>query len=79
MLNSTDILGPAKKTPTLVRRVTRRTAQPGELAPIWPLMGETRRPEHVAQPETIHKQRQPQKYVVHAKVHAPMELREPEV
>ena len=49
LLNNTDICCPAKKTPTPVKRVTRRTAQPGEVAPIWPLTGETRRPKHVPQ------------------------------
>ena len=44
MLNNTDILCPAKKTPTQVKRVTRRTAQPGEIVPIWPLTGKTRKP-----------------------------------
>ena len=47
--NDTDICCPVKKPPTPVKRVTRRTAQPGEVAPIWPLTGETRRPEHVPQ------------------------------
>ena len=47
LLNDTDICCPAKKPPTSVNRVTRRTAQPREVAPIWPLTGETRRPEHV--------------------------------
>ena len=34
LLNNTDILCPAKKTPTPVKRVTRRTAQSGEMAQI---------------------------------------------
>ena len=50
LLNSREFLCLAKKTPTPVKRVTRRRAQPGEVAPIWPLTGETRRPEHVSQP-----------------------------
>ena len=50
LLNRTDILCPAKKTPTPIKRVPRRTAQPGEVAPIWPLTGETGRPEHIPQP-----------------------------
>ena len=50
-LNTTvDILCPTKKAPSPVKRVTERTAQPGEVAPIWLLTGETRRPEHVPQP-----------------------------
>ena len=66
----THILCPAKKAPSPVKRVTRRKAQLRQVAPIWPLTGETRKPEHVLQP---------QKYVVHAKVHAPMEQPETEV
>ena len=49
LLNNTDIFCPAKKTPTPVKRVTRRTALPVEVAAIWPLTGETRKPEHVPQ------------------------------
>ena len=79
LLNNADILCPAKKTPMLVRRVTRRMAQPGEVAPVWPLTGETRRPEHVPHPQPIQRQRQPHKHVVHAEVYAPMEPPEPEV
>ena len=66
LLNNIDIFCPAKKPPTPVKRVTRRTAQPGEVAPIWPLTGETRKPEHVPQQQQqqqqqpIQKQRQPQ-------------------
>ena len=37
LLNDTDICCPVKKVPTLVERVTIRKAQPGEVAPIWPL------------------------------------------
>ena len=48
-MKDTDICCPAKKPSTPVRRVTRRTAQPGEVAPIWPLTGDTRKPEHVPQ------------------------------
>ena len=44
-----DILCPAKKAPSAVKRGTRKTVQPGEVTPIWPLTGETRRPEHVPQ------------------------------
>ena len=36
LLNNTDICCPAKKALTLITRVTRRTAQLGEVAPIWP-------------------------------------------
>ena len=39
LLNDTDICCPAKKPPTPVKRVTRRTVQPGEVAPIWPFTG----------------------------------------
>ena len=49
LLNNTDICCPVKKPPTPVKRVTSRTAQPGEVAPIWPLTGKTRRPEYVPQ------------------------------
>ena len=49
LLNDTDICCPAKKPLTPVKRVTRRTAQPGEVAPIWPLTGDTRKPEYVPQ------------------------------
>ena len=40
-------LCPAKRTPTPVKGVTKRTAQLGEVVPIWPVTGETRRSEHV--------------------------------
>ena len=43
------------------------------------LTGETRMPEHVPKPQPIQRQRQPQKHVVHAEVHAHMESPEPEV
>ena len=79
LLTNRDILCPVKKAPTPVKRVTRRTAQPGEVAPIWPLTGETRKPEHVPQPQPIQKQIQPQKHMVHAEVYAPMEPPEAEV
>ena len=46
LLNDTDICCPAKKPSTPVKRVTRRTAQPGEVAPMWPLTGDTSKPEH---------------------------------
>ena len=49
LLNNIDICCPVKKPPTPAKTVRRRTAQPGEVAPIWPLTGETRRPEHVPQ------------------------------
>ena len=52
LLTDTDICCPAKKPSTPVKRVTRRTAQPGEVAPIWPLTGDTRKPEHVLQKPT---------------------------
>ena len=48
LLNDTDICFPAKKLSTPNKRVT-RTAQPGEVAPIWPLTGDTRKPEHIPQ------------------------------
>ena len=83
LLNDTDTCCPAKKLPPPVKRVTRRTAQPGEVAPIWPLSGETRRPEHLPQQQQhqqpIQRQIQAQKPVVQAEVHAPMEPPEPEV
>ena len=44
LLYDTDICCPVKKPLTPVKRVTRRTAQPGEIAPIWPLTGDTRKP-----------------------------------
>ena len=49
LMNNTDILCPAKEPPTPVKRITSRAAQPEEVAPIWPLTGETRKPEHVPQ------------------------------
>ena len=52
ILNDTDICCPAKKPSTPAKRVTRRTAQPGEVAPIWPLTSDTRKPEHVPQQPT---------------------------
>ena len=82
LLNNTDIFCPAKKPPTPVKRVTRRIAQPGEVAPIWPLTGITRKPEHVPQQQhqqPVQRQIQPQKLVVQAEVHAPMDPPEPEV
>ena len=36
--------------PSPVKRVTRRTPQPGDVAQIWPLAGETRKPEYIPQP-----------------------------
>ena len=48
-LNTTDILCPTKKAPTPVNRVTRRTTQLEEVAPVWPLTCETRS-EYVPQP-----------------------------
>ena len=78
VMNDTDICCPAKKPSTPVKRVTRRTAQPGEVAPIWPLTGDTRKPEHIPQQPT-QRQVQPHKIVVQAEVHAPMEPLEPEV
>ena len=39
-----DILCPAKKAPSPDKGVTRMTAQPGEVAPIWSLTGETKNP-----------------------------------
>ena len=77
-MNNTDIFGLAKKPPTSVKRVTRRTAQP-EVAPIWPLIGETRKPEHVPQQQPVQRQRQSKNIVVQAEVHAPLEPPEPEV
>ena len=49
LLNNTDILCPVKKPATPIKRVTRRAVQPGQVAPIWPLTGETRKPGHVPQ------------------------------
>ena len=78
LLNETDICCLAKKPSTPVKRVTRRTEQAGEVAPIWPLTGDTRKPEHVPQQPT-QRQIQPHKIVVQAEVHASMEPLEPEV
>ena len=83
LLNDTDNCCPAKKPPTPVKRVT-RTTQPGEVAPIWPLTGDTRKPEHVPQQQQQHQQPtkrqiQPHKLVVHAEVHSPMEPLEPKI
>ena len=60
-----DILCPAKKAASSVKRVTRRTAQPEEIAPIRPL-----RPEHVSQ--QVYRKIQPHKHVL-------MELPKPKV
>ena len=63
LLNNTDIFCPVKKPHTPIKRVTRRTAQLGEIAPIWPLTCETRKPKHVPQqqnPQPIQRQIQPQ-------------------
>ena len=60
LLNNTDTLYSVKKTHTPVKRVTRMTVLTGEVASIWPLTGETRKPEHVPQPQPIQKQKQPQ-------------------
>ena len=70
-----DILCPLRKVPPPVKRVTRRTAQPGDVAAIWPLAGETRKPEHVPQP--LQKQMQPQKDLVQAELHALLESTKP--
>ena len=86
LLNDTDICCPAKKPCTPAKRIT-RTAQPGEVAPIWPLTGKTRRPEHVPQQQQQQQQQQqptqrqiqPHKLVVQAEVHDPMEPSEPKV
>ena len=79
LLNNTDIFCPAKMPPTPVMRVTRRTAQAGEVASIWPLTGETRKPEHVTQQQPTQRQRQPEKPVMHGEVHASIEPPEPEI
>ena len=71
-----DILCPVKKGPSTVKSVT-RTAQPGEIASIWPLRGETRGSEQILQP--VQRQIQPHKYVVWVEVQAPMEPPETEV
>ena len=76
LLNDTDNCYPEKKPSTPVKRVTRRTAQPGEVPPIWPLTDETRWPKQVLQQQhlqPIQRQLQPHKIVVQAEVHAPME------
>ena len=78
LLTNTDICCPVKKPSTPVKRVTRRTVQPGEVAPIWSLTGDTRKPEHVPQQPT-QRPVQPYKRVVQAEVHTPMEPLEPEV
>ena len=69
-MNDTDICCPVKKPPTSIKRVTRRTAQPGAVAQIWPLTGKTRRPEHVPQQQQhqqpTQRQLQPHKCVVQA-------------
>ena len=78
VINDTDICSPAKRPTTPVKRVTRRTKQPVEVAPIWPLTGDTRKPKHIPQQPT-QRQVQPYKIVVQAEVHAPMEPLEPEV
>ena len=59
------ILCPAKKAPSPDKRVT-RTAQPGEVAPIWSLTGQTRRPENIQQP--VQKEMQPHKFVLHVEI-----------
>ena len=80
LLNDTDICCPDKKPSTPVNRVTRRTAQQGEVAPILPLTGDTRKPEHVPHyQQPSQRQIQPHKYVVQAEVHAPKEPLELEV
>ena len=55
-----DILYPAKKALSTVKTVTRRTAQPGDVAPIWQLRGETRRPERILQP--VRREIKPQRH-----------------
>ena len=82
LFNNTDICCPVKKPPTPVKTVTRRTTQPGEVAPIWALTSEMREPEHVPQQQhqqPVQRQIQPQKLVVKAEGHAPIDLPEPEV
>ena len=78
LLNNTDILHSAKKPPTPVKRVTRRTTQPREVASIWPLTDETRKPEHTVTTINSETKKTP-KHVVHTKVYAPMEPPEPEI
>ena len=63
LLNETDICCPARKPSTPVQKVKRRTAQPGEVTPIWPLTGDTRKPEHEPQ-QPSQRQIQPHKIVV---------------
>ena len=72
-----DIICQAKKAPSPVKRVTRRTAQPGEEALIWPLTDETRRPEQIHQ--SVQRQIQPNRHVVQEEVHVPMEPPEAEL
>ena len=74
-----DILCPARKAPSPVKRVIRRTVQPGEVAAVWPLTGETRKPEYLSQPQPVQKQKQSHKHVVQAEVHVLMEPPKPEV
>ena len=81
LLNDTDICSPVKKPPMPIKRM-RRTAQLRDVAPIWPLTGETRKTEHV--PQQQHQQPtqgqiQPHKLVVQAEGCGPMEPPEPEV
>ena len=59
----------------LVKRVNKKDRT---VAPICPLTGDTRKPEHVPQQPT-QRQVQPHKIVVPTEVHAPMEPLEPEV
>ena len=62
----TNNLYPAKK---VVKRVTRGTGQPGDVAPICVLGDEARGPEKISQP--IQRQiAQTHKYVVQVEVHA---------
>ena len=46
---------------------------------MWPITGDTRKPEHVPQQQPIQRQKQPQKHMVHVAVHASMKPPELEV
>ena len=72
-----DILCQAMKALSQIKRVTKEMDQPGEVAPIWPLRGKTRRPEHYPQP--VQRKIHLHKHVVQVEVHASREPPEPVV
>ena len=62
-----DILCPAKKAPSPVKRVTRRTAQPGRSSSNMAIDRQNREPGHV--PHPLQRQMQPHKHAMQVEAH----------